>query len=133
MLRSAHATASALGADPLRQEIERLAGRARIALDAEQAPAAATARPASKPAEVGSAVDPTKRLGLSAREIEVLRLVAAGQSNGEIGERLFITRKTAAVHVTHILDKLGVSNRVEAAMIAARLGLVDEGDTRVAN
>ena len=72
--------------------------------------------------------------GLSAREIEVLRLVAAGWSNGEIADRLFITRKTAGVHVTHILDKLGVSNRVEAAMAAARLGLVssdeDDGDER---
>ena len=55
----------------------------------------------------------------------MLRLVAAGRSNGEIAERLFITRKTAGVHVTHILDKLGVSNRVEAAMAAARMGLVD--------
>ena len=62
-------------------------------------------------------------LGLSAREIEVLELVAAGMSNGEIADRLFITRKTAAVHVTHILDKLGVANRVGAAMIAARIGL----------
>jgi DNA-binding NarL/FixJ family response regulator len=58
----------------------------------------------------------------------VLRLVAAGRSNGEIAERLFITRKTAGVHVTHILNKLGVSNRVEAAMAAARLGLVDATD-----
>jgi len=63
---------------------------------------------------------------LSSREIEVLRLVAAGRSNGEIGEQLFISRKTAGVHVTHILDKLGVSNRVEAAMAAARLGILDE-------
>ena len=47
----------------------------------------------------------------------------AGRSNGEIAERLFITRKTAAVHVTHILDKLGVSNRVGAAMIGARVGI----------
>jgi DNA-binding CsgD family transcriptional regulator len=70
--------------------------------------------------------------GLSDREIEVLRLVASGRSNGEIADRLFITRKTAGVHVTHILNKLGVSNRVEAAMAAARLGLVgtgaDDGD-----
>jgi DNA-binding CsgD family transcriptional regulator len=63
--------------------------------------------------------------GLSAREVEVLRLVAAGRSNGQIGDELFITRKTAGVHVTHILDKLGVSNRVEAAMAAARLGLLE--------
>ena len=64
----------------------------------------------------------------SAREIEVLRLVAAGRSNGEIGDELFITRKTAGVHVTHILDKLGVSNRVEAAMAASRLGLLEDAD-----
>ena len=66
--------------------------------------------------------------GLSDREIEVLRLVAAGRSNGEIGDELFITRKTAGVHVTHILDKLAVSNRVEAAMVAARLGLAPTED-----
>jgi DNA-binding NarL/FixJ family response regulator len=63
-------------------------------------------------------------LGLSTREVEVLELVVAGMSNGEIADRLFITRKTAAVHVTHILDKLGVSSRIEAAMLAARAGLV---------
>jgi DNA-binding CsgD family transcriptional regulator len=63
---------------------------------------------------------------LSAREIEVLALVAQGRSNGEIAAELFITRKTAAVHVTHILAKLGLSNRVEAAMVAARIGLVGD-------
>ena len=67
-------------------------------------------------------------LGLSAREVEVLELVAAGMSNGEIAERLFITRKTASVHVTHILDKLGVPNRVGAAMVAARIGLSGGGE-----
>jgi DNA-binding CsgD family transcriptional regulator/tetratricopeptide (TPR) repeat protein len=129
LLRSANATAAALGAAPLQRDIEGLAGRARIALDAEDAAAAVV--PAARPQDkvvARAGQDPLRRFGLSAREIEVLRLVAAGQSNGEIGKRLFITRKTAAVHVTHILDKLGVSNRVEAAMIAARLGLADEGD-----
>jgi DNA-binding NarL/FixJ family response regulator len=68
-------------------------------------------------------------LGLSARELEVLTLIADGRSNGEIADELFITRKTASAHVTHILDKLGVSNRVEAAMVAARMGLLaDRGD-----
>ena len=57
--------------------------------------------------------------------------MAAGRSNGEIGEELFITRKTAGVHVTHILDKLGVSNRVEAAMAAARLGLLEPDSSPV--
>jgi DNA-binding NarL/FixJ family response regulator len=66
-------------------------------------------------------------LGLSAREVEVLELLTVGYSNGEIAERLFITRKTAAVHVTHILDKLGVPNRVGAAMVGARVGLAPTG------
>ena len=59
----------------------------------------------------------------------MLRLVADGRTNGEIAEQLFITRKTAGVHVTHILDKLGVSNRVEAAMVAARAGLLSNEET----
>jgi DNA-binding CsgD family transcriptional regulator len=96
-----------------------------VASDAGGDAAAAAAPPTSGPAD-GARAQSTH--GLSAREIEVLRLVAAGRSNGEIAERLFITRKTAGVHVTHILNKLGVSNRVEAAMAAARLGLVDPSD-----
>jgi DNA-binding CsgD family transcriptional regulator len=63
--------------------------------------------------------------GLSKREIEVLALIAEGRSNPEIGRRLFITRKTVAVHVSNILTKLGVSGRVEAAAAAIRLGLTD--------
>ena len=59
---------------------------------------------------------------LTAREWEVLELVADGRSNSEIAELLFISPKTASVHVTHILDKLGVNNRVEAATIAVRVG-----------
>jgi DNA-binding CsgD family transcriptional regulator len=62
--------------------------------------------------------------GLTARELEVLRLVADGQSNGEIAEQLFISRKTASVHVSNILAKLGVTTRVQAAALAHRLGLV---------
>jgi DNA-binding CsgD family transcriptional regulator len=64
------------------------------------------------------------RWGLSDREREVLTLVGAGRTNREIGEALFITDKTASSHVTHILDKLGVDSRVEAALAAAAAGLV---------
>jgi DNA-binding CsgD family transcriptional regulator len=63
--------------------------------------------------------------GLSKREMEVLALIAEGRSNPEIGRRLFITRKTVAVHVGNILTKLGVSGRVEAAAAAIRLGITD--------
>ena len=63
--------------------------------------------------------------GLSAREQEVLLLVAQGRTNREIGERLFISQKTVGVHVGNILSKLAVSGRVEAAAVAIRLGLTE--------
>ncbi len=66
----------------------------------------------------------TPLAGLTPREIEVLQLVAAGNSNGEIGSALFISTKTASVHVSNILAKLGVSGRGEAAALAYKLGLV---------
>jgi DNA-binding NarL/FixJ family response regulator len=55
----------------------------------------------------------------------VLTLVAAGRSNGQIATALFISPKTASVHVSNILAKLGVGGRVEAAAVAHRLGLID--------
>ena len=113
LLRDAADAAAALGAVPLYRSIETLARRARVPMDRPE-PGVPKPAPEGRPA------------GLSGREIEVLRLVADGRSNGEIGEALFISRKTAGVHVTHILDKLGVANRVEAAMAAGRLGLLDD-------
>jgi DNA-binding CsgD family transcriptional regulator len=65
------------------------------------------------------------RLGLTGRELEVLRLMAAGRTNRQIAERLFISPKTASVHVSRILHKLGAANRVEAAATAYRLRLGD--------
>ena len=64
--------------------------------------------------------------GLTAREREVLRLVAEGQSNSRIAQRLYISPKTASVHVSRIIAKLAVSNRLEAAAVAQRLGLLEE-------
>jgi DNA-binding NarL/FixJ family response regulator len=71
-------------------------------------------------------------IGLTEREREVIRLVAAGQSNQQIADALFITRKTASVHVSNILGKLGVENRVEAAAVAHRLGLAGDPADRPA-
>ncbi len=62
---------------------------------------------------------------LTPRETEILELVAAGRTNGEIGKQLFISAKTVSVHVSNILGKLGASGRTEAAAIARRRGLVD--------
>jgi ATP/maltotriose-dependent transcriptional regulator MalT len=102
--------AARLGARPLQQEITRLARRARIDLPH----AAGQARPVAP-------------FGLTARELEVLRLVAAGRSNQQIAAELFISPKTASVHVSNILGKLGVTSRVEAAATAHRLHLLDGG------
>jgi DNA-binding NarL/FixJ family response regulator len=61
---------------------------------------------------------------LTDREREVLELLAEGRSNPQIAAELFISPKTASVHVSNILAKLGVAGRVEAAGVAHRLGLV---------
>ena len=63
---------------------------------------------------------------LTAREAEILALVAEGRSNGEIGKQLFISAKTVSVHVSNILAKLGAAGRTEAAAIARRRGLLEE-------
>lgn len=62
--------------------------------------------------------------GLTERELEVLRLVGHGSSNREIAATLFISEKTAKNHLTHIFEKLGVSDRTQAALYAVRSGLV---------
>jgi DNA-binding NarL/FixJ family response regulator len=65
-------------------------------------------------------------LGLTRREVEVLRLVALGLTNREVATTLFISEKTAGVHVSNILRKLDLRSRVEASAYAHRLGLLDE-------
>ena len=114
-LRSAHAMTQKLGAGALAREIELLARRARIDLDVGDA--------ADEAAEPG----PGDQLGLTPRELQVLALVDAGQTNREIAQALFVTEKTAGAHVSNILAKLGVRDRVEAATVAQRLGLLTPG------
>jgi DNA-binding CsgD family transcriptional regulator len=92
-----------LGARPLRAEIDLLARRSRLTVAGTSA-----GRP---------------MFGLTTREQEVLRLVAEGRSNRDIAEELFISAKTASVHVSNILAKLGVASRGEAAAAAHRLRL----------
>ncbi|WP_369368867.1 AAA family ATPase [Streptomyces sp. CG4] len=110
LLRLAAAVAAHLGARPLADAVARLAQRARLTLTR-------ASRDSLAP------VDPAAALGLTSRERDVLRLVSAGRSNRRIAEELFISPKTASVHVSNILSKLGVSGRGEAAALAHRLGL----------
>ncbi|MEA2184469.1 MAG: two-component system, NarL family, nitrate/nitrite response regulator NarL [Solirubrobacteraceae bacterium] len=69
---------------------------------------------------------------LSPRELEVLRLVVAGCENSDIGRRLHLSAGTIKHHISSTLDKLGVDNRIQAAVLAVRLGLADERDARLA-
>ncbi|MFL6126258.1 AAA family ATPase [Actinophytocola sp.] len=106
-LAEAAAIAAELAAAPLAEDVQALAERARITL------------PAVTPAEPVSA-DPD---GLTAREAEVLALVGRGLTNAEIAAELFISVKTASVHVSNILRKLGLKSRIQAAAVAQRRGV----------
>lgn len=104
-LRAAALICRRLTARPLLAAIEDVASRARVDLEStNEAP----------PMKVGT---------LSGRELEVLGLLAAGLTNREIGDRLFITTKTASHHVSSVLGKLGVRTRSQAAAEAVRLGI----------
>ena len=103
-LFAAHGAATGIGTTQLARAVERLARRARVALPSV------------------SDDDGAAFADLTAREREVLALVAAGRTNREIADTLFITEKTASVHVSNILRKLGVTNRGEAAAAAFREG-----------
>ena len=100
--------AVSLGAQPLQEELAAFSARSRLDLSTSPQPQQRHSRP----------YDMTKR------ELEVLGLVAVGLSNRQIGRRLYISERTVGVHVSNILAKLHASNRVEAATIAHRLGLV---------
>src|SRR6185437_3547667 len=106
-LQAAFATASQIGAIPLRTNIEQLAQRARITLSASLALAAS----------------PADSLKLTPRELEILGQLADGMTDREIAETLFISKKTASVHVSNVLHKLDVSNRVEAGRVGQAHGL----------
>jgi DNA-binding CsgD family transcriptional regulator len=109
LLASTDRTARALGAEPLLADIAGLARRARLKLVAH----------AEELADVDGG-----RAGLTRREEDVLRLLAEGLTNREIGRRLFITQKTVGTHVAHIFQKLDVHTRLEAAGRAQQLGVL---------
>jgi DNA-binding CsgD family transcriptional regulator len=100
-----------IGAHWLASELEGFALRARLRLERE-------------PAEAAPEQDGDDPFGLTARERQVLALLAAGRTNREIGAELYMAEKTASVHVSRILAKLDVRSRTEAAALAHRVGLV---------
>ncbi|MVU80992.1 AAA family ATPase [Nocardia sp. ET3-3] len=115
VLRELVEIATRLGAAPLRQAAETMSERARIPLDGS---------PKVPPKAPGGNV--SGRFGLTARELDVLRLVAKGLSNRGLAAELFISANTAGVHVSRILTKLGVASRTEAAAFAHEHGLLAE-------
>ncbi len=111
LIESALSDARALGAQVIADELIALARRARLALGTGDGQPGVGASDAERP------------YGLTAREAEVLALLAGGLSNQEIAERLFISPKTASVHVSNIYGKLAVESRVAAATLAHEMGL----------
>lgn len=115
ILRATGDTAAARETGDLAREAARALG-AQSLLDALTASGAAPA---------GHEPDADALTALTARELEILRHVAEGRSNGDIAKLLFISPKTVSVHVSNILGKLDASGRTEAAAIARRRGLLD--------
>jgi len=111
-LGETRAAAQELGADWLVTELDELALRARITLGVREESGDASASTAENPFE------------LTVREQEVLALLTRGATNREIGAELYMAEKTASVHVSRILSKLGVRSRTQAAAVAHRTGLV---------
>ncbi|GAA0621568.1 helix-turn-helix transcriptional regulator [Kutzneria viridogrisea] len=105
VLRQAHDTAVDLGTEPLRAAITALAKRARITLSEQEAP-------------------PEPPSTLTPRERSVLELVANGLTNRQVGAQLYISEKTASVHLSRVMAKLGASSRTEAVSLAYDRGLL---------
>jgi DNA-binding CsgD family transcriptional regulator len=114
LLQRAATVAAAAGAAPLLADVRRAAALGGIRL--------ADAEPARD-----AVADELQRLRLTDREREVLELLGEGRSNRQIARRLTITEKTASVHVSHVLRKLGVRTRTEASVLLHRLRAVERG------
>lgn len=116
-LRSAAEIAERLEARPLGTEVTALARRARLDLRAAEAASAHDRRPDGERVSTRQATAGT----LTGRETEVLELMIDGQTNREIAKRLYMSPKTASVHVSRIIMKFGAANRTQAATIGYRL------------
>ncbi len=120
-LRSALETAQELGSRWLADELTVLATRARLEVAAAGANGASTDGAAASVTAAGS--EDQDPFGLTPRERQVLALIAEGATNRQIGKALYMAEKTASVHVSRILSKLGVKSRTQAAAVAHRQNL----------
>ena len=111
VLTDAWQAATGMGARPLTAELEAVARRAHISLQTQG------------PERTGHPATPGHQFHLTAREREVLSLLMEGKTNRQVAQALYISDKTASVHVSNILSKLEVTNCGEAAAVAHRLGL----------
>jgi DNA-binding CsgD family transcriptional regulator/tetratricopeptide (TPR) repeat protein len=121
LLAEAHSACVIMGAEPLRGDIEALARRARIDLAGPPMPSPDAEEPAHAPEQSAA-----ETLGLTARELDVLALLADGRTNRQIAEMLYISVKTVGVHVSSILRKLDATTRTQAAAVALHAGVLDE-------
>jgi len=126
VLESSRTTAAQLDALPLQQLIADLDRRAGLAPAApREAPAASSGTIPRQAAPAAASLGGQSWEVLTAREREVVALVAAGRSNRQIATELFISEKTASVHVSNVLAKWGLRSRLEMAAVAHRLGAVE--------
>ena len=121
-VRAASILVEPLAARPLLRTLEELAERADVRLGPEEAE---TDRASSRPAVRVRRNGERRRYELTRRELEVLGLLAAGRSDGDIASQLFISKKTVSVHVANIKGKLGAGSRVEIVTSALGLGLLE--------
>ncbi len=87
---------------------------------------AVTSRVIKQFTRIPHAAPPKQLEDLTERELDVFRLIARGLSNAEIGQELFISETTVKTHITHILQKLGLRDRVQAVVLAYETGIFDE-------
>lgn len=118
MLRSSLEAAAALGARPLQEAVIATLRAARLDVAAPEAggPGQPPVAGRDGPADLFDA--------LTGRELEVLRVAAQGRTNKEIGRALYISDRTVGIHLSHILEKLGARNRLEAVQVARRRGVL---------
>jgi DNA-binding NarL/FixJ family response regulator len=120
LLQEAEDHARALGDVDLLREVTALAGRAKLPMRSSELDV--------PPVTAPTVPDPAAELGLTARESEVLQLLMRGHTNRQIGEELYMSPKTASVHVSNIMTKLDAENRGQAAAAARRMRLFPDED-----